>query len=108
MLAREDVSELARLLLQPGNGLCVGDLALPIRDLLRQCRVLGPKRVDLGVEMPRLRHLPVDRECDQSADPGNEHDCNPAQRDWAVNGRTWGATDGAVLFPALSETNEAM
>jgi hypothetical protein len=108
VLAGEDVPELPRLLLQPGNRLRIGDLPLPIRDLLRQRRILGCECVDLGVEVPRLRHLSVHREGNQSADPGNEHDCNPAQRDWAVDGWTWGATDGSVLFPALSETNGAM
>jgi hypothetical protein len=108
VLARKDVPELPRLLLQPGNRLRVGDLALAVRDLPRQRRISGCERVDLGVEMPRLRHLSVHRECDQAADRGNEHDCNPAQSDWTVDGWTRGATDGAVLFPALSETNGAM
>ena len=85
VLPGEDVAELTRLLLQPRDCLRVGDLALPIRDLLRQRRILGSECVDLGVEVPRLRHLPVHRECDQSAHPGDEHDCNPAQRDWAVD-----------------------
>ena len=108
MLAGEDVSELPRFLLQPRDRLGIGDLALPIRDLLRQRRILACERVDLGIDVPRLRHLPVHRKGDQSTDPGDEHDCNPAQRDWAVDGWTWGATDGSVLFPVLSETNGAM
>jgi hypothetical protein len=58
--------------------------------------------------MTGLRHLSVHGECDQSADPGDEHDCNPAQGDWAVDRSTWRGTDGSVLCPALSETNGTM
>jgi hypothetical protein len=58
--------------------------------------------------MPRLRHLSIHRESDQSADPGDEHDCNPAQRDGALGAGAWGRADGEILFPALCETNGAM
>ena len=58
--------------------------------------------------MPGLRHLSVHRECHQPADPRDEHDCNPAQRDWALGAWAWGGTDGEILFPALCETNGTM
>ena len=108
MLAGEDVPELTRLLLKPRDGLRIGDPALTVGDLLLQRRILGRERAHLCVEMTALRDLSVHGECDQSADPGDEHDCNPAQRDRAVDRRTWGGTDGSVLFPAMSETNGTM
>jgi hypothetical protein len=108
VFAGEDVAELPCLLLEPGNGLRVGDLALAIRDLLRQRDIPGGEGAHLGVEVTALCNLPVHRECDQSTDPSNEHDCNPAQRDGAVEAWTWSGTDGAILFPAMCETNEAM
>ena len=97
-----------RLLLEPGDRLRIGDLLFVIGDLLRQRRILGCERCHLGVEMTALGHLPVDRERHQPADPRDQDNCNPAQRDRAVGAWTWGETDGAILFPALSETNEAM
>jgi hypothetical protein len=108
MLAGEDVAELSRLLLEPRDCLGVGDLALPIRDLLCERGVLRRERDHLGVEMTGLRHLAVDGECNKPADSSDEHDCNPAQRDGAVDRRTLRGTDGATLFPALSETNGVM
>jgi hypothetical protein len=58
--------------------------------------------------MTGLRNLSVHRECDQSADPGDEHNCNPAHGDRAVERSTWRGTDVSVLCPALSETNGSM
>ena len=88
VLAGEDVSELASLLLEPRDGLRVGDLALAIGYLLRQRRVARDKRAHLGVEVPALRDLTVDRERHEPADPRDEHDGNPSQRDGAVERRT--------------------
>jgi hypothetical protein len=108
LLAGEHVAELSRLLLQPRDRLGVGDLQLAIGDLLCEGRVLGRERADLGIEVTALRHLSVDRERHQSTDPSDQHDCNPAQRDRALDGWTWGGTDGAILSPAMCVTNGTM
>ena len=108
MLAGEDVPELTRLLLKPGDGLRVGDLALSIRYLPDERGVLGGERVHLGIEAAALGNLTVHGECNQSADAGDEHDRNPAQRDGTVERRTVSGTEDAILSPALCETNGTM
>jgi hypothetical protein len=100
MLAREDIPELSRLLLEPGDGLGVGDLALAVGDLPGERGVLRCKRAHLGVEVAALRHLTVDGECNQAADPRDEHDGNPPQRDRTVERRTLTGTDDEVLSGA--------
>lgn len=108
LLAGEHIAELPRLLFEPGDRLRVRDLLFMIGDLLRQRRILGCERGDLGVEMTALGHLPVHRERHQPADTCDHDNCNPAKGDRALDTWTWGGTDGTILFPALSETNEAM
>ena len=108
LLSREDVAELARLLFKPGDGLSVGNLPFSFGDLLGQRRVLRGEGAHLGVEMTRLGHLSVHGECNQAADPRDEHDRYPAQRDRAVGAWTWSGTDGTILLPGAGETNAAM
>lgn len=98
MLSREYVAQLAGLLLEPGHRLRIRDLALPVGDLLGERRVLSGQRRHLRVEVPALRHLPVDGKRDKTADSGDEHDGNPAQRDRTVKCRTLSWTDDAFLF----------
>src|ERR1035438_7053204 len=99
LLAREDVAKLARLLFEPGDGLSVGNLPFAIGDLLGQRHVLGGERAHLGVEMTRLGDLSIHGKCNQAADPRDEHDCDPAQRDRAFGAWTWSGTDGTILLP---------
>jgi hypothetical protein len=100
VLAREDVPELASLLLQPRNGLGISDLSLAVRDLPDERRVLGCKCVHLRIEAATLRNLTVHGKRHQAADPGDEHDGKPAQRDRTVERRTWIGTDETILSGA--------
>jgi len=108
VLAGEDVPELAGLLLEPRDRLGVGDLSLPIRDLVLERRVLVCERAHPGVEVAALRHLPVDRERDQTADPGDERDGEAAQGQRTVDAGASGGRDGATLSTAPSGTNATM
>jgi hypothetical protein len=100
VLAGEDVPELASLLLQPRDGLGVGDLSLAVRDLPDEGRVLSCKRVHLRIEAAALGNLTVHGERHQAADSGDEHDGKPAQRDRTVERRTWTGTDETILSGA--------
>ena len=108
MLAGEDVPELAGLLLEPGDRLRIGDLALPVRDLVLERRVLRRQGSHLRVEVAALRDLTVDGKGDETADPGDEHDREPAQGQRTVDAWTLGGTDGATLCSAPCETNGTM
>lgn len=101
LLSREDVPELARLLFEPGDRLSIGDLPFALGDLLRERRVLRGESAHLGVEVPRLSHLSVYGKCNQPADPRDEDDRDPANRDRAVVAWTWSGTDDTNLFPTL-------